>query len=49
MKRLTIQRKLSELIALVDLLISAELSVVVEGGSVMISAVAVVEIIMDCQ
>ena len=49
MKRLTIQRKLSELIALVDLLISAELSVVVEEGSVMISAVAVVEIIMDCQ
>ena len=44
-KRLAIQRKLSELIALVDLLISAELSVVVEEGSVMISAVTVVETI----
>ena len=44
-KRLTIHRKLSELIALVDSLISAELSVVVEEGSVMISAVAVVETI----
>ena len=35
-KRLTIHRKLSESITLVDSLISAELSVVVEEGSVMI-------------
>ena len=44
-KWLTIRRKLSELIALVDSLISAELLVAIEEVSVNISAIAVVETI----